>query len=120
VPVLARTLEAAGLSTIIVTNMPFWAEKIGTPRTLAVEYPYGHTLGLPGETQSQMRLIHQALEVLDTAKEPGHLVHYPEAWPLPTQAAIQSWQPSQPSPIIRILQPRIREILRERRHRPGT
>lgn len=28
-PVLARTLEATGLSTILVTPMPFWAEKIG-------------------------------------------------------------------------------------------
>ena len=36
-PVLARTLETLGLSTILVTNKPFWAERVGVPRTLAVE-----------------------------------------------------------------------------------
>ena len=56
-PVLARTLEAAGLSTILVTNMPFWSEKIGTPRTLAVEFPFGHLLGAPNDPTQQMRVI---------------------------------------------------------------
>ena len=65
-PVLARTLEAHGLSTILVTNMPFWAEKIGVPRTLAVEFPFGHMLGQPGDVAVQRRVILQALDVLWT------------------------------------------------------
>ena len=42
-PVLACTLEAAGLSTILVTMMPSWAELVGAPRTLAVEFPFGYS-----------------------------------------------------------------------------
>ena len=53
---LARTLETAGLATIMVTNMPFWAEKVGVPRTLAVEFPFGHTLGQPHNVAQQMRV----------------------------------------------------------------
>jgi hypothetical protein len=117
VPVLARTLEAAGLSTILVSNMPFWAEKVGTPRTLAVEHPFAHTLGQPGDRAGQTRVIHAALDTLASAAEPGTIAHYPETWPVDVKEATQSWQPEAPSPIIRVMGPRIREILRERRRK---
>jgi len=115
VPVLARTLEEAGFSTILVTMMPFWAEKIGVPRTLAVEFPFAHTLGLPKHNDQQMRVIHQALQVLKTADHPGTIIHSPEQWPEPTDSAIKDWQPHTPSPIIREMAPRIRELLRKNR-----
>jgi len=117
VPVLARTLEAAGLSTILVTNMPFWAERVGVPRTLAVEFPFGHMLGRPHDTAQQMRVVRQALEVLETAEAPGTIVHSPETWPVPRREALKGWQPEAPSPIIQILAPRFREMVRQRRQR---
>ena len=112
---LARTLEAAGLSTILVTNMPFWAEKIGVPRTLAVEFPFGHTLGQPHDVAQQMRVIRQALEVLDTAKAPGAIVHSPETWPVPHKEALKDWQPEKPSPVMEVIAPRFLEMMRQRR-----
>jgi hypothetical protein len=112
VPVLARTLEVAGLSTILVTQMPFWAEKTGVPRTLAVEFPFGHILGQPGDSGQQMRIIRQALEVLASAEEPGTIVHSEEAWPVPQKEASKAWQPEEASPIVQMLAPRYREILR--------
>lgn len=116
-PVLARTLEAAGLSTILVTMMPFWAEKIGVPRTLAVEFPFGHTLGQPHDAAQQMRVIRQALAVLETAEAPGTIVHSPETWPVPQREASKDWQPEEPSPVIQVMAPRFREIMRQRRQR---
>ncbi|MBN1584649.1 MAG: hypothetical protein JXA89_28335 [Anaerolineae bacterium] len=116
-PVLARTLEAAGLVTILVTNMPFWAEKIGVPRTLAVEFPFGHTLGQPNDPAQQMRVIRQALHVLKTASASGEIVHSLETWPVPVKEALAAWQPDTPSPIIQIMAPNIREMLRKRRKR---
>jgi hypothetical protein len=115
VPVLARTLEHAGLSTILVTNMPYWAEKVGVPRTFAVEFPFGHTLGRPHDVSQQMRVIREALNVLETAKAPGTIVHSEEIWPIPQDEAIRAWQPEKPSPIIEHLAPRFREMLRQRR-----
>jgi hypothetical protein len=117
VPVLARTLEAAGLSTILVTPMPFWAERIGVPRTLAVEFPFGHTLGQPHAVAQQTRVIRQALEVLETAQTPGTIVHSPETWPVPQSEASKDWQPEEPSPVIQIMAPRLRELLRQQRQR---
>ena len=114
-PVLARTLEANGLATVLVTNMPYWAEKVGVPRTLGVEFPFGHMIGQPGEKDQQMRVIRQALEVLITAEKPGVIHHSPETWPEPIKEASKAWQPEVPSPIIEVLGPKIREMLRERR-----
>jgi hypothetical protein len=117
VPVLARTLEAAGLSTVLVTNMPFWSEKIGTSRTLAVEFPFGHLLGMPGDAAQQMRVIRAALQVLETADKPGRTVHSAEVWPEPLEEAQKNWQPPEPSPIISVMAPKIRELLREQRRK---
>jgi hypothetical protein len=117
VPVLARTLEAAGLSTILVTNMPFWAEKVGVPRTLAVEFPFGHTLGRPHDADQQMRVIRQALQVLQTAEGPGSIVHSAETWPVPLKEALQDWQPQEGSPLIKVMAPRFLEMMRKRRQR---
>jgi D-proline reductase (dithiol) PrdB len=117
VPVLARTLEAAGLATVLVTNMPYWAEKTGVPRTLAVEFPFGHTLGQPGDASQQTRVIRAALEVLRDALEPGTIVQAEETWPVPVEQAIKSWQPLDPSPVIQHLAPEFRALMRQRRKR---
>lgn len=116
-PVLARTLEAAGLSTVLVTNMPFWAEKIGVPRTLAVEFPFGHMLGRPGDAAGQRRVIVEALDLLERADAPGAIAHSAEKWHEPTDVAMKAWQPAEPSPIMGVLAPRIVEIMREHRRR---
>jgi hypothetical protein len=115
--VLARIIEAAGLSTVLVTNMPFWAEKTGTPRTLAVEFPFGHALGQPQNVAQQMRVIEQALEVLETTQEPGTIVHSPETWPVPVEQAMADWQPQEPSPVVALLKTRFLEMMRQQRRR---
>jgi hypothetical protein len=117
VPVLARTLEAAGLSTILVTMMPFWAERIGVPRALAVEFPFGQPLGQPHQVAQQMRVLRQALSLLETADAPGTIVHSPETWPVPHEEACRSWQPEEPAPLIKWLAPRFRDLLRQQRRR---
>lgn len=116
-PVLARTLEAAGLSTILVTNMPFWAEKTGVPRTLAVEFPFGHTLGQPHNIAQQMRVVQQALEVLGIAQAPGEIIHSDETWQAPLEEAIRDWQPAEPSPVVQVMAPRFRELMQQRRQK---
>lgn len=117
---LARTLETNGISTVLVTMMPHWAERIGTPRVLAVEFPFGHTLGMPGDRGQQMRVIRQALEVLESAQEPGIIVHSAEKWSQPEREAIQTWQPAEPSPIVAVMGPKVRQILRERRQKKAN
>jgi hypothetical protein len=97
--------------------MPYWAEKIGVPRALAVEHPFGQTLGMPGDEQGQLDVIRQALHILEAADAPGHIEHWPQPWPVEAEAAISAWQPPEPSPIIAHLTPQFRQILRQRRAR---
>jgi hypothetical protein len=113
--VLAQTLEAEGFSTILVTMMPFWVERVGAPRALAVEFPFGQTLGQPHNQEQQMRVIRQALAVLESADQPGVIKHSAEVWLEPQKEAMAAWQPAEASPIISEMTPHLLKLLRERK-----
>jgi hypothetical protein len=101
--VLAQEFEKAGLSTVMVTMMPYWAEKMGVPRTLAVEVPFGHAFGVPGDRDMQMSIVRAALALLENAREPGAMSEIEVEWPQPSDEARKDWQPLEPSPIIKVM-----------------
>ncbi len=98
-PVLARIFEAAGMSTVVVTNMPFWSERVGTPRSLGVEFPFGHIIGPAGDRAMQMRVILKALDVLEKAAQPGTIECFQEPWPERLEQARRCSEPDVPPPI---------------------
>ncbi len=100
---LAQVFEAAGFSTVMVTSMPYWSEKLGVPRTLAVEFPYGHMLGMPKDREMQTKVIRAALSALEEAREPGTIRELDIEWPRPFDEAKKDWQPLEPSPIIAMM-----------------
>jgi hypothetical protein len=101
--VLAQEFEKAGLSTVMVTMMPYWAEKLGTPRTVGVEVPFGHAFGMPGARDMQMSVVRAALSLLEDAREPGAMREIEIEWPQPSDEARKDWQPLEPSPIIKMM-----------------
>lgn len=72
---------------MMVTNMPYWAEKLGVPRTVAVEFPYGHMLGMPNDCDTQMTVVGAALSLLEEAREPGTVRELDIGWPQPFDEA---------------------------------
>lgn len=112
---LARTIEAAGLSTVLVTMMPYWAEKHGTPRTLGVEFPFGHAFGRAGERDEQLAVLRRALRVLSEATAPAAIEHYEQPWQGDFDEWRKRWQPSEPSPIIAFMRARAQQQAQERR-----
>jgi hypothetical protein len=114
VPVLARVIEAAGISTVLVTPMPYFAEVLGAPRTVGVAFPFGHPLGHAGDRDEQMRVIGEALRVLREAPGPDTIEHLPYEWPDFEQWK-RAWQPAEPSPIVALLRERMRAQAQERR-----
>ena len=100
---LARSFEASGLSTVVVNMMPVWGERFGTPRTLGVEFPFGHPVGLPEEPELQRRVVRAALEVLSSPGPPPVVVDFDEPWPGDFDGWKRAWHPPQPSPMIRWL-----------------
>ena len=87
----------------MVTMMPYWAERLGVPRTIGVEFPYGHPLGQPGDTGTQIGIIRAALRLLEEAAEPGEILELDYAWPQDPDEAKRDWQPLEPSPIIKMM-----------------
>lgn len=92
--------EEGGISTILVTMMPSWAERFGVPRAVAVEFPFGHPLGLPGRTELQTTVTRDALNVLESATGPNTIVHLDHAWSEDETEWRRQWQPTSASPLI--------------------
>ena len=111
---LAQEFEKAGLSTVMVTMMPYWAEKMGVPRTLGVEFPFGHAFGMPNDREMQMTVIRAALSLLDEADVPGTSRDLDLEWPQPSDEARKDWQPLEPSPIIRMMREQAQARAQER------
>jgi D-proline reductase (dithiol) PrdB len=101
VPVLARWIEAAGIPTVTVTMMPSVAEERRAPRIVGVEFPFGHPFGMAGDRGMQRRVLELALRVLAGARAFGTRVDLDVEWPVPVREAYRSWQPKEPSPIVR-------------------
>ena len=80
--------------------MPYWAEQYGVPRAIAVEFPFGHPLGLPGRPKMQTMVINDALNVLQHATEPNTIVHAEYSWPGDETQWRRQWQPETASPLV--------------------
>lgn len=97
---LARLFEAGGLSTVVVTMMPYWAEQYGVPRALAVGFPLAHPFGLPGDIPFQRQVLRDALGVLASATGPNTIVESRIVWPGDEAEWRRRWQPAGASPLI--------------------
>jgi D-proline reductase (dithiol) PrdB len=98
VALLARAIEAAGVASVVVTMMPVYAERLGLPRTLGVEHPYGQPVGPAENRERQREVFGAALEVLEQASRPGYIAESMWDWP-DAREARKAWHPSEPSPI---------------------
>ena len=111
---LARVIEAAGISTVLVTMMPYWSEKVGAPRTLGVEFPFGHPLGHAGDREEQLAVIREALRVLREAREPSSVEHLERERP-DSERWKTAWYPPELPPVIKVLLERLRTQAKEGR-----
>ena len=84
-----------------VTMMPALAEERRAPRIVGVEFPYGHTFGMAGDRTTQRQVLELALRVLAGASGFGTRVDHDAEWPVPLREAYKSWQPTEPSPIVK-------------------
>lgn len=96
---VARSLEAAGFSTIVLSPTPEFTREVGIPRIAAIEYPYGRPVGQVHDVQGQRQVLEAALGCFAAADRPGQVFHLPFTWPEPPREA--KWQPPEISPIIK-------------------
>lgn len=86
---------------MVVTMMPDLGPKLFTPRTVGVEFPFGHPFGMPHDERMQHRVLGEALDVLVNADHPGTRSDIDLEWPVPRKEAYKAWQPAEPSPIVK-------------------
>ena len=79
------------------------AEERRAPRIVGVEFPFGHPFGMPHDADMRRRVLELALRVLSGAAAFGTRVDLDVEWPVPLREAYRSWQPKEPSPIVRKL-----------------
>jgi D-proline reductase (dithiol) PrdB len=71
VSLAARSLEVAGVSTVITGCALDIVENVGVPRFLFSDFPLGNSAGKPNDTDSQYKVLSMALSLLEEAKSPG-------------------------------------------------
>ena len=78
---MQREIEAAGISTITLSNIPELTAAVGVPRIAGIEHPFGRTVGMPGDTQGQLAVLRGALRALVEIEQPGGRADLPFEWP---------------------------------------
>jgi hypothetical protein len=94
-----RAIEKQGMVTVSLTNMPFITEKIGVPRAVAVEFPFGMIWGRPGDEEMHKKIMVHMLEAVETIDKPGTIIELPYIWPEEDRKK-RDWFPKEPVPWI--------------------
>jgi len=71
VGLLQSIIEREGTPTIALTFSADLTQQIGTPRALAVRFPYGAPFGDPHNRWLQTRILREALDLLESATAPN-------------------------------------------------
>ena len=77
---VARTLEAAGIPTVVMGCARDIVEHAGVPRFLFSDFPLGNPAGRPHDSASQHATLALALRLLESAPGPNTTVRNPLRW----------------------------------------
>ena len=105
-----REIEAAGITTITLSNMPDLTAAVSAPRIAAIEHPFGRTVGWPGDAEGQREVLRRALDAVEGIATPGGIKHLPFEWPEPPREA--QAHPAEPPPIVSHLKKHIWQLPR--------
>jgi D-proline reductase (dithiol) PrdB len=87
ISLVARHLEANGISTVVMGCAKDIVEHAAAPRFLFSDFPLGNSAGKPRDPASQAFTLELALRVLETAPSPQTTVQSPLRW-----SADASWK----------------------------
>jgi D-proline reductase (dithiol) PrdB len=80
ISLVARHLEANGISTVVMGCAKDIVEHAAVPRFLFSDFPLGNSAGKPHDVASQAFTLELALRVLETAPSPQTTVQSPLRW----------------------------------------
>lgn len=88
---LAREIEARGVTTVALALVEEVAVAARAPRFLFLRWPFGHALGEPGNIVQQRTVLHDMLSMAVSAPRPGLVVKLPYRWRREKYAAVNDW-----------------------------
>ncbi len=77
---VARRLEEAGITTVVIGSARDIVEEAGVPRFVFVDFPLGNPCGKPGDREMQRDIVSLALDVAASAIAPRTTVRAPQKW----------------------------------------
>lgn len=77
---LARYLEANGITTAIIGSAMDIIVHCGVPRYLHTDFPLGNPCGKPYDTEMQTAVVRQALDLATKATTPNSIERAPFTW----------------------------------------
>jgi D-proline reductase (dithiol) PrdB len=80
VSLIARVLEAGGISTVTFSNARDITTSAGNPRLVFTNYPLGNCVGRPFDRENQRAILKSGFELLESARQPGIVVDTPHRW----------------------------------------
>jgi len=80
VSLAARTLEAGGITTVVIGSALDIAEHCGTPRFIFNDLPLGNPLGIPFDRGMQLKSVDSALHLAETASASGAVISSDFRW----------------------------------------
>lgn len=80
VAVLQCAVEEAGIATVSLALCRDIMKRVGAPRSVHYRFPFGFTLGDVNDQATQLRILKDALRLLEEADEAGTVVDLPYIW----------------------------------------
>ena len=77
---IARQVEAAGVSTLCMSSALDITRAVNPPRAAFLDYPLGHTTGKPHEPELQRAILVEALKGFTELTSPGSIKLLPFRW----------------------------------------
>jgi D-proline reductase (dithiol) PrdB len=77
---LAREIEEAGISTIVIGSLKNVLKNVKPPRTVLVRFPFGQVFGAPFDAASQKEILTECLIHIKSIKEPGEVAEFGFRW----------------------------------------
>jgi D-proline reductase (dithiol) PrdB len=80
VGLVARVVEDAGITTVLVSTGRDLTQQVLPPRSVFVNFPMGNPFGRAEDADMQRCILLDALRLAESATEGGAMVDLPYAW----------------------------------------
>ncbi|MBX7150087.1 hypothetical protein K1X84_00505 [bacterium] len=77
---MAREIEEAEISTVMVSSLKTVCQNAKPPRTILVRFPFGQLFGAPFDVETQKEILAECLIHIKSIREPGEIAELNLRW----------------------------------------